>query len=100
MITKTQLTGTDKQIAYADKIRDMTIAEYDAYDAKFAQMGASADFRRIITETTQATFDAHTDSRWWLDEGAGMPGLKAHGVFVTLIRREASAAIKAAGIER
>lgn len=99
MITKQQLTGTDKQIAFADKIRDMTVAEFDAFDAKLAQI-ASDDFRRIVRETTQAAFDAHTDSRWWLDNGAGMPGLKAHGVFMTVIRRDASAAVKAAGIER
>ena len=102
MTQTTTLTGTDKQIAYAETIRSLTLAQADDMDAKFAAAGASDDFRRIARETIDALIAEHTDARWWLDRGAAVPsmGVKAHGVIDATVRAQIKANLTAAGITK
>ena len=95
-------TGTDKQIAYAEDIIRLTVAQADEMDAKFATAGASDDFRRIARATIDDMIAEHTDAKWWLDRGAAVPsmGIKAHGIIDATVRAQIKANLSAAGIAR
>lgn len=95
-------TGTDKQIAYAERIIQLTIAQADEMDAKFAAAGASDDFRRIARATIDDMIAEHTDAKWWLDRGAAIPamGIKAHGVIDATVRTQIKTNLDAARIAK
>lgn len=62
------LTGSDKQVAWANQIRGKFLAELDGIKAQAAAAGQ--DWDSPVAAETRALVDkvlAHTDSSWWID---------------------------------